>query len=86
MQFTRQALRDFNELLRMLLPVSTLESGGWGHSGKKGGKLLLALLGNWGQDDGLFGFDILVNVIWRVLSCEMLSVFKFAEASQFSKS
>ena len=38
------------------------------------------------RDDGLLGFDILVNMIWRVLSCQMLSVVEFAEASQFSKS
>lgn len=38
------------------------------------------------RDDGLLGFDIRVNVIWRVLSCQVLSVFEFAEASQFSKS
>ncbi len=57
-----------------------------GHIEEKGRKLLLALLGNWRLDDDLIDFDILVNVIWRVLSCEMLSVFEFAEASQFSKS
>lgn len=57
-----------------------------GHVEEKGRKLLLALLGNWRLDDGLLGFDILVDVIWRVLRCEILSVFEFAEASQFSKS
>ena len=57
-----------------------------GHIEEKGRKPLLALLANWRLDDGLRGFDILVNMIWRVLSCQMLSVFEFAETSQFSKS